>query len=70
MEFVLFVRPARALAAQKGQIRDEMFDNDLSRGAMRDDYSKGGTKLTYSGASDQWDNFGNRTIELARDHGG
>jgi len=24
-----------------------MFDNDLGRGAMRYDYSKGGTKLTY-----------------------
>jgi hypothetical protein len=26
-----------------------MFDNDLGRGAIRDDYSKGGTKLTYFG---------------------
>jgi hypothetical protein len=25
-----------------------MFDNDLGRAAMRDEYSKGGTKLTYA----------------------
>jgi len=29
------------------QIFYKMFDNDLGRGAMRYDYSKGWTKLTY-----------------------
>jgi hypothetical protein len=47
-----------------------MFDNDPGRGAMRDDYSKGVTKLIYRVADDGRDNYGRRAAELALDNYG